>query len=152
MPPKSRPRSRLKSTQSVPLTEGSASSKSRRLARGSQLLVVDPNEETRRMVVDHYDAQGWRVREAATTRDAIDVALEQQPDVMIVEFYMPQVEARHLFRTLRSSVEHDVVIVGLATPSPLLAEQTRHSSADVVLAKPIDLNAIDAVVNGPKSP
>lgn len=103
------------------------------------------------MLVDHYDAQGWRVRDAATTREAIDIALEQQPDVMIVEFNMPQVDPRHLFRTLRSSVDHDVIIVGVATPSPLLAEQARQASADVVLPKPIDLNAIDAVVSSAKS-
>ena len=149
MSPKSPPRRPLKSTQSVPFTRGTPP-KSGRLARGSQLLVVDPNEMTRRLVMDHYDAQGWHVRDAATTREAIDLALEQQPDVMIVEFNMPNVDPRHLFRTLRSSVEHDVVIVGLATPSPSLLEQVRHASADAVLSKPIDLAAIDSIVSGTK--
>ena len=148
--PKSPPRKPLKSTQSVPLTADSTVPRSARLARGSQLLVVDPNEDTRRLVAQHYDAQGWRVRDAATTREAIDIAFEQQPDVMIVEFHMPQVDPRHLFRTLRSSVEHDVVIVGLATPSPALDEQAKQSSADVVFPKPIDLRAIDAVVSAAK--
>lgn len=151
MSSKTPPRKPLKSTQSVPFSGANISPRAERLARGSQLLVIDPNEETRRQVVAHYFAQGWNVRDAATTRTAIDISVEQQPDLMIVEFNMPDVEPRHLFRTLRSSVEHDVMIVGLATPSPTLSEQAREVSADVVLEKPIDLQAIDAFVNGTKS-
>lgn len=150
MSPK-QPRKPLRSTQIVPVTGDVGSARSGRRARGTrQLLVVDPVDETRRAVVDHYDRQGWTVREASTIRQAIDAALDQQPDVMIVEFNMPSVNPRHLFRTLRSSVEHDVVIVGVATPSPVLSDQVRDAAADVVMRKPVDLSAIDALVVGVK--
>lgn len=140
------PRKPLRSSQSVPLTRDVGLPSPRRVRSTQRMLVVDPNEETRLTVAEHYRARGWLVFAAATTRQAIDLALDNQPDVIVVELFMPNVDPRHLLRTLRSSVEHDVRIVGVAQMSPTQFEHARQAGADAVVRRPLDIAAIDASV------
>src|SRR5690242_17035622 len=100
------PRKPLKSSQSIPLSTEGPPSKEARADDSHRMLVVDANEANRSALVDHYRAQGWDVRSAATTREAFDHALAQQPEVMVIGLSMPDGNAQHLVRTLRSAVEH----------------------------------------------
>lgn len=146
------PRKPLKSTQSVPYV-----GKHERAERDSgsnakpQMLVIVDSAEARATLFDHFCASGWDVHVGATTQETIDLVIDRQPEVIIVDLFMPNINAQHLVRTLRGAIEHDVRIIGLATSSPVMFERARQAAVEIVLPKPVDLAAIDAFLAAKKS-
>jgi CheY-like chemotaxis protein len=129
------PRKPFESTESVPLDAA---------VEGPPMLVIAADETARSSLVRHYSASGWSVRCAASMREAIDGALEHQPDVIVLDLLMPEINPRHLVQSLRGTVEHDLRVIGIARTSPTMFEDARQAGVDVVFPVPIDLVAVDA--------
>lgn len=70
---------------------------------GLRVLVVDDNGSIRAVLRGVLESAGHRVFEAANGRAALELALEVQPQLMIVDWVMPEMDGLELTRSLRKT-------------------------------------------------
>src|SRR4051812_16948308 len=125
------PRRELKSTESVPfgLPEDAATK------THGVVLVIDHDDDARRVTADGLRRLGWRVSEARDVRTGVEVALDGQPIAIITELEFPNVHGYSFVRSLRSVVDHDVQLVALTGLAEAHFGEARAAGFDVVFAK-----------------
>ena len=67
------------------------------------VLVVDDEPQIRRVVRNALGTESARVIEAATGRDAIDLAAAERPSIVILDLGLPDVSGLEVCRELRQS-------------------------------------------------
>jgi CheY-like chemotaxis protein len=112
----------------------------------ARVLVVDAIESTRRLVRRHLEAAGHEANEAASTDEALELALRFVPQLVLAE--AAGIEIERLARTLRGTENlKDVPLVLVtALPSDRAAEAGAAIGALDVLGKPFAPEALAAVV------
>lgn len=141
----------LESSETVPLVVDADPADVNAPVVGSMraMLVIDENDVTRRAIVVHYRSLGWHVASTGNLKQAIDLALEQQPQVILIDLFMQHADARNVVRSLRTVVEHDVCVIGTAKTSTSMFDLARHAGVEVVLPKPLDLATVDSFLRAP---
>jgi DNA-binding response OmpR family regulator len=109
------------------------------------LLVVDDNADLRSYVRSRFDAR-YRVVEAADGAEAIRVARELIPDLVISDVMMPGTDGHALCAALRASPHTDFIPVILLTA---VADQSERIAAigrgaDDYIVKPFDMRELEA--------
>ena len=107
------------------------------------MLIVDDDDVSRRASALMFQARGWGVEIARDLRSAIDVALRQQPHVIVTELLLPDVNGLQFARALRSAVEDDIQIIALTRAGRALFERASHEGFDLAFAKPLDIDDLD---------
>ncbi len=102
-----------------------------------RILVADNHDSVRcgiRAVLEQR--LGWNVvAEAADGRAAIEAALEQRPDVAIVDFFMPCMTGVEVTRGIKKHLKETEVLIFSAHESEELAQEAFQAGARAVLAK-----------------
>jgi two-component system cell cycle response regulator DivK len=76
----------------------------RSAANAPVVLVVDDNEQNLTLARDVLRAAGLRTLEATTGAEAIALADEHQPDVVLLDLRLPDLDGTEVARTLRDDV------------------------------------------------
>lgn len=78
------------------------------------ILIVDDEEPIRSMIRMALEMAGFQCREACDARSALENIHEQRPDLVILDWMMPEVSGVELTRRLRSDeITHDLPIIML---------------------------------------
>ncbi len=67
----------------------------------STILVVDDAAFSRRMLRKYLEAEGCKVLEATNGQQALEIVEQQQPDCILTDLLMPDVDGFQLLKTLR---------------------------------------------------
>jgi DNA-binding NarL/FixJ family response regulator len=79
---------------------------------------------------------GWQIAaEAADGRAALDAALEERPDVAIVDFFMPRMTGVEVTRRLKRHLQETEVLIFTAHESEVLAQEAFQAGALAFLVK-----------------
>lgn len=132
-------RRNLTSTESVPLDFDDADTT---ISAQGNVLVIDGDDDARHATADALRELGWRVYGARELRAAVELAMEYQPSAIISELALPGAIGFAFVRTLRSAVDHDILIVGLTSEPPNQFDEARAAGFDEVFAKPADTSHI----------
>lgn len=84
------------------------------------VLLVEDNEELRRLYKDAFHRNNFAVLEAEDGQGAIDVALMHTPDLIVLDLMLPRqggLGALRIFRTL-PECKHTPIIILTALPNP----------------------------------
>ena len=111
----------------------------------SKLLLVAVDPASHGDWRDHLQPSDWTVFEAADIRSAIELAIRHQPHLIITEMQLPDASGYSFLRTLRTAVDNDVKIVGIAN-TPDAAEQGRTAGFDLIIDAPVDFDALEDLV------
>jgi two-component system cell cycle response regulator DivK len=65
------------------------------------VLIVDDNEKNRKLAQTVLDAAGFRSLPAETGADAVTLAVEHQPDVVLMDLRLPDMDGTDALRALR---------------------------------------------------
>jgi two-component system cell cycle response regulator DivK len=105
---------------------------------GGVVLLVDDLAETRLICQEYLEREGYIVHTVSNGREALEAAPELQPDVIIMDLWMPIMDGweatRRLKRDLRTRAIPLVVLSGRALRQSEM--QARHAGCDVFLPKP----------------
>lgn len=113
-------------------------------ARGFHILVVEDDAEVRRVIVECLSLIGYRVTEAANGGEALEALRTTKPDLMVVDYAMPDMTGAEVISRARLSVGDLPVI--LATGYADMAQVERLAGKLNILRKPFDIAALgDAV-------
>ena len=110
------------------------------------LIVLCSDDEERRSWCAQLAAFGWRIYEAREIQAAIALAQTQQPHVVVTAVALPSGSGSHFVRALRSVVEHDVKIVGIAEAADLASALT-DGGFDLVVTRPVDFAALQSSIS-----
>ena len=80
---------------------------------GPRILVVDDERAIRRFLRVSLTAQGYRVMEAATAREAEEAAAAQHPDLIILDLSLPDTDGIEVTRRLREWSSTPIVVLSV---------------------------------------
>jgi CheY-like chemotaxis protein len=113
-----------------------------------KVLVVEDNEDARTMMRLLLEAAGHEVRVAADGVEGLQAALDERPDVALVDIGLPRMDGYEVARRIHEAFSAAarpllVAITGYGLP----ADKRRAMAAgfDVHLVKPIDYSALEGV-------
>jgi CheY-like chemotaxis protein len=108
-------------------------------------ILADDDPLARRVIRDTLQAAGITVvAEAANGREAVELAVFYRPDVVLMDYMMPEVDGLEATRRLRRDPAlHHIPVVALSASAAVTDARTcLESGADAFLAKPVDLEAL----------
>ncbi len=106
-----------------------------------RLLLADDNEITLSVLGDYLRMRGYQVWVARNGREALALAREQQPDLIIMDIQMPEMDGLEAIRQLRrqQSFAQTPIIALTALAMPGDRERCLLAGASEYLAKPVEL-------------
>ncbi|MFK3737792.1 hybrid sensor histidine kinase/response regulator [Massilia sp. TN1-12] len=110
----------------------------------STVLLVDDNDDARRMLVGQFEAAGWRVSEAADGIAGLALARRARPDLAVVDIGLPGIDGYQVARALRADASFDGMRLVALTGYGQEADRLRALDAgfDAHYVKPIDFEAL----------
>ena len=109
-----------------------------------KVLVVDDIAKNRAVVTDLLTPLGFEVAEAANGREGVKMAQRLQPDLILMDIAMPELDGLAAARLLRRlDALREVPILALsASVSASDSEQSLAAGANAFLAKPLDADKL----------
>jgi len=114
------------------------------------VLIVDDNEKNRKLARDVLRADGLRTLEAGRGDEAITVATENRPDIVLLDLRLPDMNGTEVANQLRREpVTGRIPIVALsASTYAWSSDRLVAAGFDGYLQKPIDVRAFPDQVRG----
>lgn len=113
--------------------------------KGAHILVVEDDNEVRRVIVECLSLIGYQVTEAANGVEGLQAVRAQRPDLMVVDFAMPDMTGAEVIARVRED-EPDLPVI-LATGYADMAAVDRLAGKPSILRKPFDIAALGDAVN-----
>lgn len=111
-----------------------------------RLLVVEDEEPIRFSIGRFFAKKGFQIAEADSTASALERFREARPDVVLVDYCLPDGDGIQLLRSLRS-LDPGVPVVMLTGYATIdLAVRAIKEGADQFLTKPVELGTLLVVV------
>ena len=107
------------------------------------ILIVDDSDKNRKLAGEVLRAAGFRTLEAARGNEAIVVAAERRPDLILLDLRLPDIEGTEVARKLRGGAETGRIPIVALSASPIAGggERLMATGFDGYLQKPIDVRA-----------
>jgi two-component system cell cycle response regulator DivK len=114
------------------------------------VLIVDDNEKNLRLARDVLGFSDLRTLEASTGGEAIRLAGEHRPDVVLLDIRLPDMDGTAVVEALRTQPGTATIPLVALTSFAMLGDRERFLAAgfDGYLEKPIDVRAFPAQVRG----
>lgn len=110
-----------------------------------RVLVVDDDEVIVEMFTELLERDGrFQVRTASTGYEAGIITERFKPDVLLLDFKLPDINGTAVCRTIRANPNYEhikiIAISGVADPDEI--EELRAAGADEFIRKPFDINTV----------
>ena len=114
----------------------------------STILIVEDNEKNMKLVRDILQHRGHTTLEATSGEEGVQLAIERQPDLILMDIQLPGINGIEALRRIR---EHDALgaVPVVAVSASVMPDDQRHigsSGFDAFLTKPISLKPFLAAV------
>jgi two-component system, cell cycle response regulator DivK len=116
---------------------------------GEQILVVEDNEKNMRLVLDVLQATGYRTLEATTGGQAVKLASEHRPDLVLMDIRLPDIDGIEALSRLRADERTAAIPVLALTAQAMEGDRERFLAAgfDEYVPKPVDIVQLVATVS-----
>jgi two-component system cell cycle response regulator DivK len=113
-----------------------------------QILVVEDNEKNMKLVRDVLVATGYRMLEAETGHQAIALAAEHAPDLVLMDIQLPDIDGVHALRRLRADDRTASIPVLAVTAQAMHGDRERFLAAgfDGYVSKPLNVRELIGTV------
>jgi len=113
-----------------------------------QVLVVEDNARNTRLLRDVLLALGYRTLEASTGGEALSLAAEHRPAVVLMDIRLPDMDGLEALRRLRVDERTASIPVLAVTAQAMKGDRERFTEAgfDGYLSKPVDVDELLAAV------
>ena len=105
------------------------------------ILIVEDNEKNRRLLRKVLQVSGYRVAEVETGRDAVVAAREQVPDLILLDYQLPDIDGIEVFRLIRAdpAIRRMPIVAVTASAMPEDQRRMREAGFDGFETKPINV-------------
>jgi two-component system, cell cycle response regulator DivK len=111
---------------------------------GATILVVEDNDRNLKLVRDVLEFAGFHVVVATSGEAGVDLAVEQPPDLVLLDLGLPGIDGHEALRRLRASPRTRSLPVVAVTAYAMAADRARALAAgfDGYLDKPLDVRSL----------
>ncbi len=111
------------------------------------ILLVDDEVEVRTLIRDYLE-ENYRIIEASNGENGFDIAIRNNPDIIITDVIMPVLDGIEMCRKLKEDIRtsHIPVIMLTARSSADNKIEGLETGADAYIAKPFSIDLIDAQI------
>jgi two-component system, cell cycle response regulator DivK len=115
---------------------------------GERILVVEDNAKNMKLFRDVLVATGYRTLEATTGSEAVDLASEHTPDLVLMDIQLPDLDGVQALRRLREDPRTAGIPVLALTAQAMHGDRERFLAAgfDGYLSKPVDVRQLIGTV------
>ncbi len=130
---------------------GSAGAATRRLTlppHMKTILQIEDNYANKRLVERVLEPHGYRLLHAPDGRSGIDITLQDQPDLILLDMGLPDMDGQTLVAILRDTLElkRTPIIALTAWPESIAVQMAANYGCDGCIAKPINVAEFPAQV------
>lgn len=97
------------------------------------VLVVDDEPQIRRFLRAGFELQDFRVIEAATAKEAIDMAVMRSPDLVVLDLGLPDADGSKVLETLRSWSSNAIIVLSVRDDETEKVRLFEHGADDYVV-------------------
>jgi two-component system cell cycle response regulator DivK len=115
---------------------------------GQRVLVVDDYQDSREAYAEYLRFVGYEVSSAADGNAALDCALAQSCDVIVLDIALPKLDGLSVLRRLRANprtADVPVIIVSAATSAEIRSAADA-AGANMFLAKPCPPDEVELAI------
>ena len=107
----------------------------------AQVLVVEDNEKNMKLFRDVLQASGYRLLEATTGERAMELAAEHQPNLVLMDIQLPDIDGVEALGRLRADARTASIPVVALTAQAMHGDRERFLDAgfDAYISKPVDV-------------
>jgi two-component system, cell cycle response regulator DivK len=115
---------------------------------GERILVAEDNELNMKLFRDVLVATGYRTLEATTGREAVDLATEHAPDLVLMDIQLPDFDGVQALRRLRANERTAAIPVLALTAQAMDGDRERFLAAGFngYLSKPVNVRELIGTV------
>jgi two-component system, cell cycle response regulator DivK len=110
------------------------------------ILLAEDHRDSREAMRALLEAHGYRVIEAANGREAVERALEERPDLVLMDIMMPEMDGFEATRVLRSQEQTRKLPIIAVTAMDGAQRLSQQAGVDDFVAKPIDTRGLMAKI------
>lgn len=117
--------------------------------RPRTILIIDDDETFRSIMREILERAGYQIFTAAGVADAYQVMLELQPDLILTDIMMPDIDGLTLVRFLRSHPRWSGIplVVVSARVMDSDREAAHRAGADAFIEKPFTMNHLTRTIS-----
>jgi two-component system cell cycle response regulator DivK len=107
----------------------------------SLILIVEDNDKNMKLARDVLQVKGYATLEALTGEEGVKLAIEQKPDLVLMDIQLPGINGIEALRILRAN-PHTAAIPVIAVTASVMQQdrkQIMEAGFDAYVGKPIDL-------------
>ena len=105
--------------------------------RPFRILVIDDEEDIRAALKSIFEYQGWRVFTASRVRQGVELLRSQRPDIIIIDYHMPEINGILGVKMIRNVDENVPVVVLTIDEDQEVADSFLAAGANDFALKPI---------------
>jgi two-component system alkaline phosphatase synthesis response regulator PhoP len=108
------------------------------------IVVVDDDQDIRMILRANLEDEGYEVMEAAGGREALEVITSNDPDLVVLDIMMPEVDGYDVLQELRSKPEYAELPVVLLTARRQESDvwEGWSAGADYYITKPFKMKEL----------
>jgi two-component system, cell cycle response regulator DivK len=115
------------------------------------VLVAEDSRDTRIMLKRAFELKGYRVLEAEDGKQALEIAKQQRPSLIVIDLNMPVLDGLETVKNFRKQEANDdrVPIVAITAYDVYgMEEAALETGCNKYLSKPLDLEELDRALKG----
>ncbi|MCK4994102.1 MAG: response regulator [Candidatus Omnitrophica bacterium] len=112
----------------------------------ASILVVDDNEEIRKVLETFLSKRGYSVRSAVSGEDALFKIKIEKPEIVFLDFRMPGMDGVMTLNQIKRLDDAINVIMLTSVQDEYVMDEVRREGACEFLIKPCDLSKLDALI------
>jgi two-component system KDP operon response regulator KdpE len=110
------------------------------------ILLIEDDQKTRQIVRSSLVLKGWRILEATTGTEGIAKALDVQPELILLDLGLPDIDGIEVVRQIRQQLQTPILVLSARSLEKDKVEAL-NSGADDFLTKPFGVSELEARMN-----
>lgn len=111
----------------------------RRVGVPEKILVVEDEQDLRELVGKYFGDMGYQVVVAVDGADAVDLAKEERPQIILLDLRMPELDGLEICKKLKADATTKTIPIIIVTAYNNQLNEALAAGADDFVAKPVHL-------------
>jgi len=109
-----------------------------------KILIVDDNQDSRELTVKVLKNRGYQIIEASDGEEALEKALAEKPDLILMDISIPKINGYEVTRRLKSQADFKATPIIALTAHAMKGDKEKalEAGCDGYISKPINVHEL----------